>query len=168
MPVVDSRLYQVVYHGRGVLWETSYIDTEMREDILSCYYQNKSTRDWVFFSASGKKDLCSVFGANYSSEFIHIPRLASSPIFIVEMFVLVVVIHFWLRVTRPGRKAFLFWICLWRFHLIHSRWWLQFVNLNKTHCLQANQTATWGKAMGRVSCVWSPTFTCLARSHETR
>lgn len=45
MPVVDSRLYQVVYHGPGVLWETSYIDTEMREDILNCYYQNKSTRD---------------------------------------------------------------------------------------------------------------------------
>lgn len=35
MPVVDSRLYQVVYHGHGVLWETSYIDTEMRKDILS-------------------------------------------------------------------------------------------------------------------------------------
>lgn len=129
---------------------------------LKLLSSNKSTRDWVFLSPSGEKHLCSVFGAMRSSEVIRIPRLASSPIFIVEMFALVVVIHFWRRV-----KAFLFWISLWRFHLIHSRWWLQFVNLNKIHCLQDNQTATWGKAMGRVSCVWNHTFTCLAKNHKT-
>lgn len=41
IPVVDLHGYQMIYHGLGVLWETSYINTlRTRKESFSCMAAN--------------------------------------------------------------------------------------------------------------------------------
>lgn len=90
IPVVDLHGYQMIYDCLGILWETSYVDTDNRIKFPLAKHQQFIQDSLHLYHLKKKKKESISFVSIFVFAVIHILGLASSSNFTECMFALVV------------------------------------------------------------------------------